>query len=444
MDSITARYLLEVGRPVLPLPENDLTKSRFLGRYLSRPMFLEAGDVEGLERDLSLVWSALAALPQRLFDGDVSAFARAVGMAEFEIQCVMRSQGPSSRALTRMARADLYRDDTGFRLLEWNLGSPLGGIECVELCRTLLAVPEMATFVAKERLSYCDTTEAMLATLRSETGYPPGTTPVVALVGNPGSFAEMEPLLAGQATEWAGRGLSTLVGHVGELARSDGRLWLRGEPVDVVYRLFAMDEVLVHSDDGLLEPLLSAAECGEVVIFTPLDAELFGSKGAIALLSENHAVLTTEELDACVRLVPWTRLVRAGKTSVEDGSRVDLLTYVLEHQDDLVLKPSLSHGGKGVVVGADPDVTPAVWRDRLAAAVEHGSHVVQRLIRPVPELFPSETPGDLAPWTVAWGVFVLQQSYAGTLIRAIPADAGDVVVNFATGALIGCSFHAEA
>jgi len=360
-DSITARYLLEVDRPILPLPESRLMNSRFGGRYLSRPMFLEAEELGGLERDLSLVWSAFSTMPQRLFGGDLAAFAKAVGMSAFQAECATRSQGSAPRALTRMARADLYRDDTGFRLLEWNFGSPVGGVECVELCRTLQADPEISAFLDKECLSFPDSLEAMLATVRSETGYPAGTHPVVALVDAPGALPRVAALLHDQAVRWSGFGLSTTVGHLGELTRSDGRLRLRGEPVDVVHRLFTMDDALIHADDGLMEPLLSAAECDEVVIFTALDAEMYGSKGALALLSDpvNQVGLTPEERNTCVRMLPWTRRVLAVETSVEDGSRVDLLADVSEHQDDLVLKPSLSYGGHGVVVGADPARAPA-------------------------------------------------------------------------------------
>jgi hypothetical protein len=445
-DSITARYLLEVDRPILPLPDSPLTASRFGGRYLSRPLFFEAEELSGLERDLSLVWSALSTIPERLFDGSLAAFAKAVGMTEFQAECATRSQGSAARALTGMARADLYRDAAGYRLLEWNFGSPVGGVECAELCRRLRTDPGMAAFLDKEGLVYPDSVEAMLATVRSETGYPTGTRPVVALVDTPDALRRVASLLHGQAARWSDSGFSTMVGHLGELTRSDGRLLLRGEPVDVVYRLFTMDDALIHADDGLMEPLLLAAERDEVVIFTPLDAEMYGSKGALALLSEpvNQIGLTPEQRAACARLLPWTRRVQAGETSLEDGNGIDLLAYVADHQDDLVLKPSLSYAGNGVVVGADPAVAPAMWRDHLAQAVDDGSYVVQRLVRPVTELFPTEIPGDPAAWTVAWGVFMMRQGYAGTLVRAVPAEAGDGVVNYATGALVGCAFHAQA
>jgi hypothetical protein len=445
-DSITARYLREFDRPVLPLPESHSTKIRFDGRYLSRPIFLEAREVSGLTRHLSLVRSALTTLPDRLFGGDLRAFAGALGMAENHAECVVRSMGPSPGALTTMARADLYKDESGFRMLEWNFGATIGGGECVDMCRSVLAVPELAAFVADEGLEYVDTYEAILATVRDETGHPEGTTPVVAMIETPHGLRESAALVHEKASRWRNHGFSTAVGQLGELARADGRLCLRGQPVDVVCRLFTFEEMLDHVDDGLLEPLLSATERGEVVMFPSLDAEAYSSKGALALLSDpaGQNGLTQDQRDAIARLIPWTRQVRAGQTTLEDGSGVDLLAYALEHQHELVLKPSLSYGGSGVLVGSDPVVSPEAWRDQLTAAVP-GSHVLQRLVRPVPELFPTETPGQLAAWTVAWGVFTMSRGYAGVYARGVPADARRSVVNFDKGgAFAGCGFHAPA
>jgi hypothetical protein len=441
-ESIAARYLEEFGRPVLPLPESPFAKLRFAGRYLSRPVFLDAGEVGGLERDLSLVRSALRSLPYRVLDGGLMAFARAVGMTEPQAECVLRSMGKSAGNLTELARADLYKDASGFRLLEWNLGSTIGGAESVDMCRALAAVPGMASFLAREGLTYADTETAILATLRSETGHPEGTKPVVALVDTPGIYPKTEAVLRAIAARWLDHGLAADVGHLGQLARSGGRLCLRGEPVDVVYRVFTVQDALDHLGDGLLEPLLSAVELGEVVMFTPLDAELYGSKGALALLSDpaGQVGLTADENDACDRLLPWTRRVQAGEAVLEDGSTVDLMSYALEHQNDLVLKPSLSYGGNGVLVGTAPGVTPEIWRTALAGAAD-GAHVLQRLVRPTPELFPSQTPGSPAAWNVAWGVFTTGRGYAGAIARAVPAEAGEAVVNLAQGALLGCCFH---
>ncbi|ROO62633.1 hypothetical protein EDC02_4615 [Micromonospora sp. Llam0] len=441
-DSIAARYLEEFDRPMLPLPETPYAKIKYEGRYLSRPVFLEAEELCNLEQDLTLTRAALCSLPRRLFGGSLELFARAVGMTAIQAECIVRSAYPSSDAVTDMARADLYRDATGFRLLEWNLGSTAGGAECADMCRALISVPEVAQFLAKERLAYAKTDEAMLATLRSETGYPVGTDPVVAMVDTPGIFPKVEALLRTIAARWLDHGLSVRIGHLGELTRSGGRLRLRGEPIDVVFRVFTFEDVLIHLTDGVLEPLLAAAECGEVAMFTPLEAELYGSKGALALLSDptGQIGLSDEERDACARLLPWTRRVAAGEVTLEDGATVDLIAYTLQHQNDLVLKPSSSYGGSGVMVGADPSITPAMWREALAQAI-NGSYVVQRLVRPAPEMFPSTSAGGPVAWRVAWGVFTMRRGYAGTLVRAVPAQAGDAVVNIAQGAFVGCCFH---
>jgi hypothetical protein len=443
-DTITERYLAEFDRPIFPLPESHSAKIRFAGRYLSRPLFFEAQVLSALERDLSLMWSALTSLPQRVYDGDLQRFARAVGMPEPQAECVVRSVGPVPRALSRMTRADLYKDAIGFRLLEWNIGSTLGGMESVDLCRSLLAIPELAVFLGREQLAYADTYDALAATIRSETGFPPGSEPVVALVEAPNAFSSAKEMMRDKAARLAGYGLRTMIGHLGELFRSNGRLRLRGEPVDVVYRTFTLEEVLVHIDDGVLEPLLSAAELGEAVIFTALDGELYGSKGSIALLSEpsGQIGLTSDERDACARVLPWTRLLRAGETALEDGTGVDMPSYALQHQHDLVLKPSMSYGGNGVLVGSDPDVTPQMWRAGVTRAAEGFPCVVQRLVKAEPELFPSGTPGSLDAWTINWGAFTMGQGYAGMHTRGLPASARTTVINNPRGgSFMGCAFH---
>ena len=48
--------------------------------------------------------SALVSLPDRLYGGDLAAFARAVGMTEVQVSAILRSRGAT---VTRMTRADL-------------------------------------------------------------------------------------------------------------------------------------------------------------------------------------------------------------------------------------------------------------------------------------------------------------------------------------------------
>jgi hypothetical protein len=54
-------------------PQLDATA--YMGRCLSRPVFLEATEYHQLARDLDLLHSALTRIPERLFGGDLAAFA---------------------------------------------------------------------------------------------------------------------------------------------------------------------------------------------------------------------------------------------------------------------------------------------------------------------------------------------------------------------------------
>jgi histidinol-phosphate aminotransferase len=172
-----------------------------------------------------------------------------------------------------------------------------------------------------------------------------------------------------------------------------------------------------------------------------LDNAAYSSKGALAMLSDeaNRGLFTPGELASLDRILPWTRMVRPGPVTLENGERVDLVEYAAAHQHDLVLKPTLMFGGRGVVLGWEPGLTAEQWRQQITAAVD-GPYIVQRRIRPVAELFPDEN-GDLQPWNVLWGMFTGVNGYGGTRARATPAAGGDIVMNGANGAYTGPVLH---
>ena len=130
-------------------PQLDATT--FLGRCLNRPVFLEAAEYGRLTSDLDLLHSALIRLPERVFDGDLAAFARTVGLTAEQTRAVVRGRGTAS---SRMGRADMYKDEQGFHLLEINLGSTVGGVDNPVLNQALLELPFIAGFVEEHDLTY--------------------------------------------------------------------------------------------------------------------------------------------------------------------------------------------------------------------------------------------------------------------------------------------------
>jgi hypothetical protein len=442
-NTITTGYLAEIARRGVPARELveiahrsfDLAATTYAGRCLTRPCFLDQGQLAGLRDDVSRLHAALAGLPGRQFGGDLAAFARAVGMTELQVAAIMRGSGATPTAL---ARADLYPDGDGYRLMEVNMGSTVGGLDNALLNRAFLTQPVVAEFVAAQRLAYVDTMAALVDTMRVECQIADGERPLIAAADWPESYANLEPQLRYSAEQLGGFGLDVVACHIGQLEARDGRVWLAGRPVDVIYRVFMIEDLLSPEASELVDPMLRAVERGEVGIFAPLDAELYGSKGALALLSDeaNRHLYDADELASLDRILPWTRMVRPGPVTV-DGELVDLAEYATAEREDLILKPTLLHAGIGVVPGWLVD--PGEWRRQLAAAMD-GPFVLQQRIRPVPEQFPAD--GGLEPWVLTWGIFHGAGGYIGSWVRG-STDPDGGVVNMATGATATCCFHQE-
>jgi hypothetical protein len=444
--TLTAMYLDEIkrrGPRVADLAgsqaDSALLNAFYDGRFLPRPLFLGEQERDQLESDLRNVLSALVSLPDRLHGGDLSEFARAVGLSDIQVAAVLRSRGTT---VTSLARPDLYADESGFRMLELNMGSAIGGMDNAERLACMLEHPVLAEFAREHQLEYVDTMREEVATILAETGFAPGSSPVMVMTDWPASFEFLEPYLREYAVRLSGLGLDVSAAHIGELKVADGRVWLGERPVDIIYRVFMLEDLLESAAaPALMFPILDAAARGEVKLFTPLDAEMFASKGALAMLSDekNRSLFSEDELASLDRILPWTRMVRPGPVTLEDGGQADLLDYALSHQEDLALKPTLLHGGNGVLLGWQRDVSPQLWEERVRTAM-NGPYVLQRRIRPVPELFP-DADGEMAPWIVSWSPFMMLGRYTGVFGRATSVESNVEVVSVDGKAHVTACLH---
>ena len=440
-NALTSRYLDELARRGVPADEPldtalrhaDMEATLYRGRCLRRPAFLEHAEWTRVTRDLTLMHDALISLPDRLFGGDLAAFARACGMTDGQVAGVERGRGKTPG---RLARADLFHDGDEFRLMELNVGSALGGLDNSILNQGLLHHPVVAEFVAAHHLSYVDSLRAAVDTLYAETGIPRDERPLVAVVDTPESFPVLEQALRTASAVMSALGPEMVPCHLGDLRMRDDRLWLDDRPIDVVYRVFLMEDLLDPALIALIDPVLHVVERGNVALYVPMDTELYGNKAALAMLSDeaNRARFDAAEMESLDRLLPWTRMVRDMPVTV-GGERVNLLEYARDQREHLVLKPTLMHGAIGVVLGWLTE--DAEWRAALDNAIDQ-PFVVQRRIVGVPEDYPA--PGGLEPVLLKWGVFVGAHGYAGALVSG-STDLSGGALNVLSGTTLGCCFH---
>ena len=437
--TITDDYLAEVtdagprASEIRSSMLEDMAGTWYQTGYLSRPIFLGRAAFRQLAGDLDVLVSAILEIPQRFFGGDTAACARAVGLVEDQVRAVVRNRGTVP---SRLARADLYQDANGFQLIEMNMGSNLGGLDNAVLNEAMLKTPFIADFAVRRELTYVDTMVELARSILIECDVPPGVRPFMAAVDYPPRYPSLESMLERSAAAFAPLGIDCRPCPVDRLDYHDDAVWLDGRRVDIVYRLFHLEDVRHSGVPELIEPLLQATERGQVRMFTSLDSDMYGSKGALALLSDEayRDRFSADERASLDRIVPWTRSVRPGTVTV-DGVEHDLVAYAEANRTELVLKPTAEHGGQGVVLGWMVDA--ATWRDHVHDALT-APYVVQRRIHPTLELFPTDD--GVEPWLMTWGAFTLAQGFGGFWMRG-SRDLDGGVVNMQTGATAMCCFH---
>lgn len=171
----------------------------------------------------------------------------------------------------------------------------------------------------------------------------------------------------------------------------DGRLTAGDYSINLIYKRVLLGELI---ERGSIEhPVVRAVRDGSVCMVNSFRCKILFKKAALAVLTDerNAGMFSAEQAQSIARYIPWTRLVE-DRDAMVDGRKIDLLPWVLDHKDELVLKPNDDYGGRGIVLGWRVDAT--AWSDAVRTAVE-SPYVVQRRV-PVPaEPYPSFEGGSV-------------------------------------------------
>lgn len=189
-----------------------------------------------------------------------------------------------------------------------------------------------------------------------------------------------------------------------------GKLTFDGAPVDLIYKRVLISELVERG--GVDHPVVRAVRTRAVCMVNPFACKILHKKASLAVVSDerNQSLFTPQERDVITANVPWTRVVEERRTTY-DGASVDLVEFIVEHKDQLVLKPNDEYGGKGIVLGWE--VGDAAWAEALRSALQE-PYIVQKRVSLPSEPYPSVVDGrlvvadrmlDTAPYVV-YGQYV--------------------------------------
>jgi hypothetical protein len=175
-------------------------------------------------------------------------------------------------------------------------------------------------------------------------------------------------------------GLKILHADPRELSIADGEVRYEGTVVDIAYRDYELrDLIRLENEEHVdVEPIRRLFRENRMVSSMAGD---FDHKSCWELLTEPTLVnkyFTGEERQIFRRHVLWTRVLADRATTLPDGESGDLLEYVHNEHELLVLKPNRSYGGDRVVIGHL--IERAEWDRQIEEALADSEKwVVQRV-----------------------------------------------------------------
>ena len=162
--------------------------------------------------------------------------------------------------------------------------------------------------------------------------------------------------------------------------------------IDLIYRRISAQEFLLRYT--LNHPLVQAYKDRRVCMVNSFRSELSHKKAMFALLTDETltAKFPINERKAIREHVPWTRVVKAGKTTGREEPIEDLIEYIRLNRETLVLRPNDEYSDMHSYIGYEHD--EGSWSRALREA-QRAPYVVQDSVKPARTVFPLMNFGHL-------------------------------------------------
>ena len=378
----------------LKLLDEGLERAKLIfgGRRLSpylRPHFVSEDDFAQVVRVCETVWRAI----EKVKDAAVAdeSLLGELGLTPIERELVKID--PGYRAVSPTARLDSFLTEATYSFVELNGESPAGIAYADAAYEIFASLPVMQRFAETYTLRRFAGRPLMLKVLldchEEFLGRKPDHAPHIAIVDLKGMPTQKEFELFREYFE--SQGCPSIIASPDELEFANGRLRSRDFEIDIVYKRLLVNEYLpiVREQPALLD----AYKAGAVCMVNSFRSKIIHKKALFAVLTDARyaPLFSTDEREAITGHVPWTRHVRPGRSDYF-GEDIDLLPFIDERRDRLVLKPNDDYGGHGIYIGWNTDEIG--WDEAIHNALANGDYLVQERVPTARETFPALTPED--------------------------------------------------
>lgn len=337
------------------------------------------------------------------------------------------------------SRLDLTFTKEGFKVLEVNMGSSIGGWQIQSFESIIRDMhPELSnvetnhTFKSKNTQSIyikflVDKTLQFVSSVDQEVNI------FFSLNDSLGDKLKKDSVIFFNEllqVELQKRGLkgSALSGNVSSLKLVNGKLLLQNTEIHCVLAL-SLDSFTQIPPD-----IFRAFITDKVYFPDHLGVSILGDKRNLALLrilaEENK--FSDEDNILILKSIPWTALIETGNL-IFKGQDYEFFELLRKKKDQFVIKAANGFQGKDVFVGKFSTIEE--WENTIKMALTHkDKFIIQEFSDSIDFLAPNIT-NEWVPHKLIWGSFGFGTNYGGVWVRmsALQTDVG--IINSATGAV---------
>jgi len=380
-----------------------------------RPFFLSPED----EQRVRNVAETMAELGERVATaalGDAELLGQ-FHLRDEELRLVRlgKNAGPASTA----SRLDAFLLPDSLKFAEYNGESPAGAGYTETLAEIFRELPLMREFASSYEIhSYPLSARLLDALLMSYLDWG-GTTkrPQVLITDwrEVPTWSEFEILKA----RFERLGVPVVLADPRDLHFDGKHLTANGKKIDLVYRRVLMNDIVARAAE--CKALVDAVAANAVCMANHFRCKIPHVKAFFAVLTDerNDALFSFGERELIRKHVPWTRVVADVRTA-HHGEPVELLAFLRNERENLVLKPSDEYGGSGVTLGWES--SEAAWDETIERAMtaSQGCWIVQERIPIRREVFPWIQPGgkvEFRDMLVDFAPYLFRGKVSGFLTR---------------------------
>jgi hypothetical protein len=313
-----------------------------------RPRFLTASQYSFLQRRSAVLMGAFAVAYERAIRDPV--LLNQFGLHDWEHTLIAEESGFRDPSPVSRLDAFFVHERGGLRFTEYNAETPAAAAYNDVLAEVTLGLPAMGEFMrsfeVRPQPSRQNVMHALLDAWRQWSGR--REAPHIAILDWRDVPTYSEFVITAEYLR--SRGLECTIVDPREVEYVNGRLIAEGMKVDLIYKRVLVSELIERG--GIDHAVVRAVRDRAVCMVNPFHCKILHKKASLAVLSDerNAGLFTRAQREAIEAHIPWTRRVEDRRT-VHDGQVVDLLRFIAERRDALVLKPNDEYGGTGVVLG---------------------------------------------------------------------------------------------